>query len=250
MSEDRHCLTSPAGSPSKQTRLLVAVCVGLVVLAGGIGVLVGTNLIGGEVPPQASHVDDDGAITGNDEGTSAYTYNVAIPVRDQWDANRGYCGETSTIAAGQMYGQWLSQYDARLIYCSVSSSSKSDSACNTDQQYLVGVDDVATASLLHMETEEFDSEGSDGVEDYLGWVKKLVRRGIPVTICVYAKGSHDEEYDHIVTVTKIESDHDDDLYHDSDVITFDDHYSDLVRVDSFIGGRHYHYVRFLFAIAN
>jgi hypothetical protein len=30
----------------------------------------------------------------------------------------------------------------------------------------------------------------------------------------------DSEYDHIVTVSRVESDHDDDDYHDDDLLTF------------------------------
>ena len=61
----------------------------------------------------------------------------------------------------------------------------------------------------------------------------MIRKGYAVTICVYMNhylfylntdpdaGYYD--YDHIVTLTKYESDYDDDEYHDTDIITFGDH---------------------------
>ena len=48
-----------------------------------------------------------------------YEHNLDVQIRNQWDTNLGYCGETSTIVAGQLLaGQYFSQYDVRLIYCS------------------------------------------------------------------------------------------------------------------------------------
>jgi len=36
----------------------------------------------------------------------------------QWANNNGYCGEVDLIQAGLNNGQWMSQYDARLVCCS------------------------------------------------------------------------------------------------------------------------------------
>ncbi len=33
----------------------------------------------------------------------------------QWEANNGYCGEVSLLMAGMSNGQWMSQYNSRLI---------------------------------------------------------------------------------------------------------------------------------------
>ena len=77
-----------------------------------------------------------------------------------------------------------------------------------------------------------DKRDSD-TRDYIVWIKSLIKKGFPVTICVFlnhylfyhstdiSAGFH--EYDHIVTVEKIESNYDDDEYHDDDIITIADH---------------------------
>ncbi len=48
--------------------------------------------------------------------TSYYIY-PRVPVQPfyQWENNYGYCGEVSTMEAGLANGQWMSQYDARLV---------------------------------------------------------------------------------------------------------------------------------------
>ena len=33
----------------------------------------------------------------------------------QWQSNNGYCGEVSLIQAGLNHGQWMSQFNARLV---------------------------------------------------------------------------------------------------------------------------------------
>ena len=43
--------------------------------------------------------------------STKYKLKNDIPLRIQWDANSGYCGEVSMISAGLYYGQYLSQYD-------------------------------------------------------------------------------------------------------------------------------------------
>jgi hypothetical protein len=48
--------------------------------------------------------------------TTSYIYpRVAIQPFYQWENNFGYCGEVSMIEAGLANGQWMSQYDARLV---------------------------------------------------------------------------------------------------------------------------------------
>ncbi len=42
-------------------------------------------------------------------------WKLDIPPRYQWNANNGYCGETSFISAGLYYGQYCSQWKARDI---------------------------------------------------------------------------------------------------------------------------------------
>jgi len=48
--------------------------------------------------------------------TTYYIYpRVAIQPFYQWENNFGYCGEVSMIQAGLANGEWMSQYDARLV---------------------------------------------------------------------------------------------------------------------------------------
>ena len=69
----------------------------------------------------------------------SYRVNNPIPPRTQWNANYGYCGETSFISAGLNYGQYLSQYDARAV------ASPNIRQSLPDSQLLLGVNDVAAA---------------------------------------------------------------------------------------------------------
>jgi len=104
-------------------------------------------------------------------------------------------------------------------------------------RYNIGVNDQLTTSKVRLNGIEWsptriDSRDSD-TKDYVIWMKKLVKAGYPTTICVYMNHylfyrSDDvnagfKEYDHIVTVSKIESNYDDDEYHDDDIITIADH---------------------------
>ena len=85
--------------------------------------------------------------------------------------------------------------------------------------------------MIKLDAETWDRK-SGTAEDYLGWVKKNVRAGNPVTIGVFmnqykfygdtSKTAGDSDYDHIVPVLRIDSKYDDDLYHADDVITFSD----------------------------
>jgi hypothetical protein len=167
-----------------------------------------------------------------------YEYNLDVQIRNQWDTNLGYCGETSTIVAGQLLaGQYFSQYDVRLIYCSNLGIDVNNSDCQTQYQYLVGdgTYDMDTAMSLHMYAETYSADnsgdGDDGVtEAYLSWVKRHVRQGHVVTITVYDKDCTNEEYDHIVNVVGVESNFDDNEYHESDLLIYDDHYDDVYRV--------------------
>ena len=156
-------------------------------------------------------------------------WDSKLPPRLQWLHNDGYCGEVSTIAAGLKYGQYLSQYDLR------------DIAVGTQRkEYLVGVNDASTAKHVKMNYTTYpntcEAPGkTNGTcsHEYLAWVKAMTRRGYAVTITVFLNNylfygntnpnAGDDEYDHIVSVSRIESDFDDDLYHDSDQITFSDH---------------------------
>ena len=154
--------------------------------------------------------------------SSKYTWNSQLPARLQWLHNDGYCGEVSLIMAGLKYGQYFSQYDAR------------DIATGSQQTYyLIGTNDQDTSKKVGLGSIEFDSRNNIGAENYLAWVKKQVRQGYAITITVYMNyylfygmtdpSAGEYDYDHIVSVSKIDSDYDDDLYHASDVITMEDH---------------------------
>ncbi len=59
---------------------------------------------------------DQSLIDGLPPATTSYIYpRVPVVPFQFWDNNQGYCGEASMIVAGLAYGQWMSQYDARLI---------------------------------------------------------------------------------------------------------------------------------------
>lgn len=45
--------------------------------------------------------------------TSAYSVQLDMPSRLQWEEYNGYCGETSVQMAALYYGAWISQYAAR-----------------------------------------------------------------------------------------------------------------------------------------
>ena len=56
--------------------------------------------------------------------TTSYIYPYPAPKSVvpfyQWENDNGYCGEVSMIQAGLNNGQWMSQYNARLV-CGTSS---------------------------------------------------------------------------------------------------------------------------------
>ena len=179
--------------------------------------------------PTSKPIYDNSPTVVDSYGSRNYKHILDVQVRNQWDPNQGYCGETSTIIAGQLLaGQYFSQYDLRKIYCSNEGISN-NRVCQTEEQYLVGDStyDIDTATSIHMTAETYSATGTAA---YLSWVKRHVRKGHVVTITVFAKDGTSDEYDHIVNVVGIETNFDDDLYHDSDLLIYDDHYDDVYRV--------------------
>jgi len=117
------------------------------------------------------------------------------------------------------YGQYISQYDMRVL--ASNSNQKSSSS-----QLLLGVNDHTAADkfqLTYIRNDNPDTS-STHAQTFLAWVKSKVRLGYAVTIAVYINGGANDEYDHIVPVHSIQSDYDDDLYHATDSITFNDNY--------------------------
>lgn len=132
-----------------------------------------------------------------------------IPPRFQWNHNGGYCGETSFIASGLYYGQYLSQYDVR----SIASGGKKQNEKGADgvygDQLLLGVNDTSTARQLRLAYDEWPRKDLMDTSAFMQWVKGHVLKGHPVIIGVFnnfrllAEQSSlpgDSQYDHIVPV--------------------------------------------------
>lgn len=158
--------------------------------------------------------------------TDASIHANNIPPRYQWNANNGYCGEVSLISAGLYYGQYVSQYDARGIAIK--------NAPQNDGQLLLGKNAQYAASLLHLNSIEWNTEAEQNTDQFLAWVKQCVVQNYPVAIGIYTNeylfyrntdpDAGDQDYDHIVPVTAIVSNHalDDPAYYSDDVIYFSD----------------------------
>ena len=153
-----------------------------------------------------------------------------ISPRVQWEANFGYCGETSFISAGLSYGQYLSQYDAR----SLASDGKDQS--QDGSQLLLGVNDAHAARAMHLAFTSWKRSPGATSTQFLSWVKQQVFQGRPVIMGVYnneyrlygktSPNAGDSEYDHIVSVTRITSHSPPNSSSTSspdDTISFDDH---------------------------
>ncbi|MFN7827174.1 MAG: S8 family serine peptidase, partial [Acidobacteriota bacterium] len=150
---------------------------------------------------------------------------LQINPRFQWGANYGYCGEVSFISAGLYYGQYLSQYDARSLANGTGKQNRASS------QLLLGVNDSAAADRMHLAMTKWSGVG---VSAFLSWVKKNVLAGAPVVIAVFTNSwifdgdarptAGDSEYDHIVPVHSITTNHGltDASYYDDDTLTFSD----------------------------
>ncbi len=131
-----------------------------------------------------------------------------IPPRFQWNQNNGYCGEVSLISAGMYYGQYLSQFDARS--CGTLLSHKPNASqlkAVQDTQLLLGGNANRAAHNMRLRYEQHQSINS---QEFLTWVKTMVKKGYPVIIGVLnncnalGEGSSpiygDSCYDHIVPV--------------------------------------------------
>lgn len=156
----------------------------------------------------------------------AHTCQNNIPPRDQWDGNAGYCGEVALISAGLYYGQYISQYDARVVATKAARQNKG--------QLLLGKNDAYAAAQMHLSATEWDSSAEQDTDQFLVWVKENALRGYPVAIGIFANefrfygdtdpNAGDDEYDHIVPVTGIGSNHplSDLSYYGDDIVYFSD----------------------------
>lgn len=164
--------------------------------------------------------------TSNRDKTEINSWRNDIPPRLQWNGNFGYCGEVSLISAGLYYGQYISQYDVRAIAI--------QNAPQNQGQLLIGVNDVYTASQMHLNSIEWDTDNESNTNDFLAWIKQNVVKGYPVIIGLYVNEylfdgnsnpyAGDPDYDHIVPVIGIDSNRSfsDPDYRADDVLYFSD----------------------------
>jgi hypothetical protein len=156
-------------------------------------------------------------------------WDTNVPIREEWNVNKGYCGECDIIAAGMVYGQYCSQSTAREL--AWEATDLDDRPDDPQQcQLLLGDNDAGVAAAMKLAYAEYP--GGDTSQDFLVWVKQQVMQGHGVSIGLFMNQSYfyqnpdpaagDTEYDHIVSVTKIVSSHSDGLYHGDDVIYFSD----------------------------
>jgi hypothetical protein len=136
-----------------------------------------------------------------------YAMSLAIPPRQQWNTNYGYCGEVSFISAGLYYGQYVSQYTARAAATPGIDQGLSSS------QLLVSLNDLTAATNMHLNAVEWNWQSNSATTgQFLAWVKDYVVAGYPVIIGIYVNRGHGSSagfssYDHIVPVTGIASNH-------------------------------------------
>ena len=216
----------------------LAVCLSATLLAGCGGGTDGGNarapdqdqgnanlvpvILPGPIPPNSP----------NPPTGDTYSMSLAIPPRQQWLADYGYCGEVSFISAGLYYGQYVSQYTARAAATPGVDQSESDS------QLLLAVNDLTAASNMHLNAVEWNGQASSAsTGQFLAWVKGYVLAGYPVLIGIYvnqlAPGTPAgfAEYDHIVPVNGIASNHPlvqglNQTYYADDVLQFSDNIGD------------------------
>lgn len=170
----------------------------------------------------------------------------------QWESNNGYCGEVSMMQAGMNNGQWISQFNARLLSGAGLLQSGPRGWCNAhdnephhNAQLLLedpGTGATGTYVYANAKTHLANARlsggsypfaagfktpnlGLPGYQDYLSWIKSEIIAGHQVTIGVLLQGGDDPQYDHIVTVTAIGTNHTptDSTYYGDDVLYFDDH---------------------------
>lgn len=180
-------------------------------------------------PAQPAHSVSARPARGTAAAVRTYGVSNPIPPRIQWNANDGYCGESSFVSAGLYYGQYVSQYEARVL---ASNNTRQNLSAS---QLLVGVNDIAAAKAMHLAAVSFAQTRQTTPASFLTWVKSYVQAGDPVIMGVFTNESRfygdtnptagDPEYDHIVVATGVTSTHPltgPAVYYSDDVITFND----------------------------
>ncbi|MFM8829175.1 MAG: hypothetical protein ACKOGE_07860, partial [Actinomycetota bacterium] len=151
---------------------------------------------------------------------SAYSQASPMPVRLQWNANNGYCGETAFIAAGMTFGQYTSQWTARQL-ANGNPTPPVDQTRSSSQLKLSWPAQgstwqrAATAMSLNAEgfnPKQYEDNSYQYAGVFLSWVKNRFLTGSQVIIGMFNNtgllqetGSGDPEYDHIVPVMGIGS---------------------------------------------
>ena len=150
--------------------------------------------------------------------TGAAPRSSTMPVRLQWNANSGYCGEAAVIAAGMSLGQYTSQWTARQL---AAGDPDADQADPSNHLLLTWPPQGSTwkraADAMRLEAEGFDPARAEdspgrGADAFLSWIGSRVRSGSRVIIGVLNNTNLLEEdapgapeYDHIVPVMRITS---------------------------------------------
>jgi hypothetical protein len=193
-------------------------------------------------------------VDGTTAPSTTYYIHPAQPVVPfyQWENNNGYCGEVSLMQAAMNNGQWMSQFNARLICGTGLSQSGPDGWCsshknvpNYNSQVLIedpntGVTGpltyadaaacIANSRLVgstypYMTGYGKPNLGLSGYQDYMSWVKRELIAGHQVTVAILWKYGTDPQCDHEVSVIKIGTNHSplDPAYYPDDVLYIDDH---------------------------
>ena len=122
-------------------------------------------------------------------------------IREQWDSNWGYCGESSLIAAGMAFGQYASQFTLREL------ASPGVPQAQEASQLLLGVNDEAAARAMHLQANDYSSSdrfaGRRGRLRFVNWIHDQISTGAKVILGVYLKGGDDREYDHILPAISV-----------------------------------------------
>jgi len=187
--------------------------------------------------------------------------NATVAPFYQWESNNGYCGEVSLLSAGLAAGQWMSQFNVRSVCGGFfgpesrgsgpallqagnppgdNGNYNAELLIENPSQGLTGPYDydwagrcAANAGLALIQYPsttgyKTPNSGMAGYQDFMSWIKAQTIEGHQVTFGIMlnpAAGGSDPQYDHIVTVIKIGTNHapTDASYYPDDVIYFDDH---------------------------
>jgi hypothetical protein len=179
----------------------------------------------------------------------------------QWQSNLGYCGEVSLLQAGMRNGLWASQFNLRLLcgnqsqgddelpagtpllqsgpdgYCAAHVNANGVQEAAHDAQLLLDAGDVskgensvvACANHAGLAAVTYktpaDLDGQAAYQDFIRWVKGQLIAGHWVTTGVLAAGGNNTEYDHIVSIVAVGTNHGpgEDAYHPDDVVYLEDH---------------------------